>query len=209
MEIIDYFRVIKSRSRLVIGCAFVFAAVVWINLARHPYNYSGSVTFTVGNQSLQPADNFNYDRYYNLSASVVLAETLSNWLGSPNVVEQIYQAADVELPTRKTIALTRTIRSIKPSPNSNVVVAIFSGKSKDEVEKTARSTIEVINSQLGNLKKSNSFPSEMTISASQPIALEEKKNALQTVGIGALSGLIFGVVLTVILSGLKPSERNL
>jgi capsular polysaccharide biosynthesis protein len=206
MELNNYWSIIKRNWYISVILCLVFGIFAYYNYTKQPISYSGTITFTVGNNSSAPANQYDYDKFYNVSATSYLADTLSGWLGSPDFVNKVYQNAGSGTPNTKLTNLAKTIKTTKNTLTSSVVVAQMEAGSHEETEKLLTSAGKTVNDELDSMKSRNVIPSQLTISASQPFVVDQKNNPYIAIAIAVIAGLIVGVVISLFLEAIRQSR---
>lgn len=177
----------------------------------NPKSYIGVTTFYVGNSgSLNSTAEkpYNYDQYYNITSSSTFADSLVNIFSSPNTVSQIYQKANLPLPSGDSDQLTRIIKSQKVSVNSQAIIVSIKTNNKNNTQILTNSLPQVIKENLDNLKKTGIIPQEIVVTSSEPIILENENNILISMGAPIIAALIFGLTLVYILNNTRSSNSS-
>jgi capsular polysaccharide biosynthesis protein len=206
MELNNYWLIIKRNSYITIVLCLVFAGLAYYHWTKNKVDYSGTVTFTIGNQSSDITSQDNFGQFYNLSAASYLADTLSGWLGSPNVVADVYAKAGYPLPKTKLTNLATTIKTTKNTLTSGVVVAQMGASSHEGTVNLLNASIGVVNDQLDAVHKDGTIPTQMTIHASSPVVVDQANNPYIAVLIAAISGIIVGVVISLFVEAVRQSR---
>lgn len=206
MDLYEYLVILKRSFWLPLILIVILGFWAWNDVRNTPYNYTGSVTFIVGNSSLTNLENTNYGQYYNLAASGNFADTLSNLLSSPSVIIDIYSQAHVELPTQDVATLSHLIKAAKSSSDSSVVVANITADSSNEASALSQSMTRVVETQIKKLQTDSALPKEINISASKEVVLSFKRNPVFNVSMAILAGLFFGSALVFLGNSIKRSR---
>jgi len=203
MEFEDYIKGIKKYIYLPIGLALIIGGFSLYSSLKTPYNFSGAVTFTIGNSNevISGANNFN--NYYSVSASSIVADTIGGWLTSPNYIALIHQKAGVGLTAKKVSSVKKLLNNNKSSLNSSVVVAELVGKTNQEINNLLSSTQAIIQQEFKKQQDINAISKDIKLSVSDPIVITSKKNLTLDTLIGMIAGLILGSALAIIFQSTK------
>jgi len=189
----------------------ILIAAIWSynRYASSPINYIGVTTFYVGSSdtsALTDSKVYQYDQYYKLASASSFTETLISLFASPNTVSKIYQKSNIPLPSENPDQLARVIKSQKVSANSTAVIATISTDDKNATQKLTDNLPLTIAGEIDNFKKIKVIPSEITVSHSEPVFLENKNNILTAVGAPVVAGLIFGLALVYVIINARATE---
>lgn len=206
MELNNYWSIIKRNGYIVVILCLLFAGLAYYNYYKNPVSYAGTITFTVGNTSTSPDNQYDYGQFYNVSATSYLADTLSGWLASPDFVNKIYQNAGSGTPQSKINDLTRVVKTTKNTLTSSVVVAEMDASSHDETQKLLTASAKTVQDEMTNLQAQKVIPSELVINASQPYVTDHKNNPFVAIVIALISGLIVGIVISLFIEAVKQSR---
>ena len=88
MDLYEYVVLLKKSWIIPAVIILVLGIWSWRDNVLHPYDYTGTVTFTVGNKAVQSSESAQYAQYYNLSSASSFADTLVSLIASPNIISR-------------------------------------------------------------------------------------------------------------------------
>lgn len=206
MELRDYLAIIGRRFwwfLLVIG-VISLASLVFSLTRPEDYNASSSVTVSK-KQSQQIKDtDYQYDSYYALQASSLYADLTTSLLKDPSNVKEIYNKANLEIPTLKLKSLAKLITTRKFQPAS--IQITVSQDTKDAANSLLNNTLGFIKEYNSNLEK-NSQSGSFNLSFSEPLVVKNEVSVLLNTVIGFILGLVLGMCLVFMLEYFRPSKK--
>jgi len=206
MDLYEYIILIKKSWIIPVVIALVLGVWSWRDVARQPYDYTGTVTFTVGNKAVQNNQSAQYAQYYNLSSASSFADTIVNLIASPNIITDTYASANEKLPTQKLTSLAKIIRAGKSSGSSSVVIASVQAQSKESTQKIVQSLSDTIAHQVDTLQTSGAISKDLTLSASSPALFIVQKNVGIQSGLAVIAGLFIGSAFIFLRHSLKRTR---
>lgn len=127
MELGHYLMVLRRSSLFItfVTLVFIVLAAAFALTAKPTYDSSLSITVSRTEAVAQKdASYYLYDGYYNAQASGLYADTLANWLQTPNIVEAIYTRAGQTLPKSKSISALAKLFSVRKMPPSTLSITV-------------------------------------------------------------------------------------
>ena len=191
MELKEYLKIIKKNSKLILIIGIIAGVSAFVFSAVQPIKYETSLSLSIIKDKTQVTDDFKYDGYYALQSSEIIADSIEQWLKSPEIVNAIYQKAEVEQDFKNIKSYTKKITAHKMSPQ--FVEVKFKGNSREEVEKVSTAIAEVVNAKIKKLKEASEQEISFSINSGNPVIVENKPDAVLNLIIGLISGLFVGV----------------
>ena len=191
MELKEYLKIIKKNSKLILIIGIIAGVSAFVFSAIQPIKYETSLSLSIIKDKTQVTDDFKYDGYYALQSSEIIADSIEQWLKSPEIVNAIYQKAEVEQDFKNIKSYTKKITAHKMSPQ--FVEVKFKGNSREEVEKVSTAIAEVVNAKIKKLKEASEQEISFSINSGNPVIVENKPDAVLNLIIGLISGLFVGV----------------
>ena len=191
MELKEYLKIIKKNSKLILIIGIIAGVSAFVFSAVQPIKYETSLSLSIIKDKTQVTDDFKYDGYYALQSSEIIADSIEQWLKSPEIVNAIYQKAEVEQDFQNIKSYTKKITAHKMSPQ--FVEVKFKGNSREEVEKVSTAIAEVVNAKIKKLKEASEQEISFSINSGNPVIVENKPDAVLNLIIGLISGLFVGV----------------
>ena len=191
MELKQYLKIIKQNAKLVLIIAVLTALFSFVFSVIQPVKYETSLSLLISKNKTQQTDDFKYDGYYALQASEIIADSIQQWVKSPEIVSAVYQKARIDSDFKNIKGYTKKFTAKKMS--SQYVEVKFSAITKEDAEKISRAVVEVINNKVEALEKNSEGEVAFFIESGKPIIIESKPNLLFNLFIGFISGLVLGI----------------
>ena len=149
----DFHSLLKALP-IALGVGVIVAGLIWAITSRLATTYDAQTTWTVSKSSSlsqQKTDYYLYDQYYITLASQQYADIIQAWFTSAGIVEQVYQKADVPLPTIKPAKIGKLIRVTKRPP-ANLAVR-FRAENEQDADRLAVAGYDVFSERLSQISK--------------------------------------------------------
>lgn len=185
MELKDYLKILQKSWLVIIITTFVFALAGYLSALKSKPTTEAIVTFQV-TQKPQTTDNYNFDNFYTLNASSLVAEQISGLVTSPNTVLDVYKKAGLPPPDENFKSLTKTFKSQRPNSNSNTVFVVVADESADVANKVSDTLKAKLLSDLRGQQDKGQLSSQFNITASDTSPVTTAPNS-------ALRAVIFGL----------------
>lgn len=193
MELREYYKVLKSNMSVVIYTAIIAIVVSYAWSVKQSQTYSASILLNIGQTETQSTADYRYDQFYRLQADDKFAETVVEWLKSPGIAKNIFDKAGVSSDQKTMRSLSKSFQAEKLS--SNIVGVRYSTQNNDEAEHIAPAVSSIISEKTKSLNADARDPNWFQISASDLIILKNTQDLRINLGIAALAGLFFGILL--------------
>ena len=200
MELKEYLKIIKRGISLVLSLTLLVGLAALIFTASQETLYETSLSLSISRADTQETLDYKYDQYYAIQASELFANTVEQWLKSPEVATKIYQKAEVELPVKSLRKLTKKFRANKMA--SQYVEVGFKAKSKDEAKRISSATLAVLQDKAALLSQVDRT-ALFSIIGAEPVIVEDKPD----IGLNTFLGLVTGLFLGIGLAFLKEYFR--
>lgn len=211
MELADYLTIIRRYAVLVVAIPILFAVVGYIGTLRRPPKYEGSTTLTVEKPQAAPqaaSAFYQYDEYYSQLASTLFADTIANWLRSPDPVVEIYATAGLPVPSGGAAEVARTFR-VSKGEETTVITLTIQDKDEGNAAKIIEAAKTVINKKVDELRVRNGGdPSYFSIDMTAAQVFTSQDNPVIIAILGAISGLILAFVLVFSFAFLRVGKRS-
>lgn len=191
MELRNYIKIIKRNSKLIIAVSVVTAMSAFLFSVAQPLKYEVSLSLFITKNKTQETDDFKYDGYYALQASEIIADSIGQWMKSPEIVNTIYQRAEVAQDFKNIKSYTKKFIAKKMS--AQYVEVKFKTSDQEDAKKISTATVEALKSKIKNLEENSEQELSFSIESGEPIILESKPNAFLNLIIGLISGLMLGI----------------
>ena len=191
MELKEYLKIIKKDSKLIIIISIVTAVSAFAFSIAQPIKYETSLSLSIIKDKTQITDDFKYDGYYAFQSSEIIADSIEQWLKSPEIVNAIYQKAEIKQDFKNIKSYTKKFTAQKMSPQ--YVEVKFKSKTTEEAKKVSMAVVEIINAKIEKLKKNSEQEISFLISSGDPVTVKSNPDAFLNLIIGLISGLALGV----------------
>lgn len=206
MDLYEYAILLKKSWIVLAVIALALGVWSWQDSAKKPYDYTGTVTFTVGNKATQNNQSAQYAQFYNLSSASSFADTIVNLITSPNIVTDVYAGASEKLPTQKLNSLSKIVTASKNSGGSSVVVASVQGQSKESTQKITKSLSDTISQNVETLQNNGALSKDLTLTATTPAIFIVQNNIILNVALAVIAGLFIGAAFIFLRHSLKRTR---
>lgn len=206
MELDEYLRASFRHRWLILGTALLAAAAGFISVTLQPISYDTSVALTIHRVNQPNTGDFQYDGYYAMQASDFVAQTIVSWLGTPALVQQIYQAAGFDPSIRSIEEVGRRFQPKKLSAQS--VAVRFTDESRTVAEKLAGAVSTTISDRVAQLDLTVDGKPSFKTEAASPVIVERQPKPWFAGGIGLIAGALAGWFIAAAVEGVKRSEAN-
>ena len=191
MELKEYLKIIKKNSKLIIAISIITAVSAFVFSIAQPIEYETSLSLAIIKDKTQTTNDFKYDGYYALQASEIIADSIEQWLKSPEVVNAIYQKSEIDQDFKSIKSYTKKFTAQKMSPQ--FVEVKFKSDTREEAEKISAATVKIISTKIENLKETSEQEISFLINNGDPVIVESKPDAILNLIIGLISGLALGI----------------
>lgn len=191
MELKEYLKIIRKNSRPIIAISVIVAVSAFLFSVLQPLKYEASLSLFVNKDKTQETDDFKYDGYYALQASEIIANSVAEWLKSPEVVNSIYQKAEVACYFKNIKSYTKKFAVKKMS--AQYIEVKFETNNEEDAEKISLAIAEVIESKVKNIGENSKQELSFLIESGKPVIIESRPNAFLNLIIGLISGLVLGI----------------
>lgn len=204
MELRDYFGIIGRRWLMLVLTIIIVTGLFIGYTAAQPVSFKAVVTasFVKGSEAAATNAQYRYDAYYALSSNELLAKLAAGWLAEPNVVSAIYDQAKVALPGAD---ITRYGQLLTTTTLSGASLEIVTkADTSAHAQALASATTKFLTDRTAQLEKSDNYGG-ISLFTTNPL-VEPVTNSYMIIGaVGAIVGLILGLILVFFVEYLKPS----
>lgn len=193
MELKEYIKITQKRARLVLTVGILVAVSALLFSVFKPVKYETSLSIFINKNKTQQTDDFKYDGYYALQAGEIIADSVQQWLKSPETVNAIYQKAQIDPSFKNIKSYTKKFNAKKMS--AQYVEVKFESNSEEEASKISSAVVEIVKNKVKNLEKNSEEELSFSIENENPIIIESKADVYLNAIIGFVSGLFFGVFI--------------
>ncbi|MCK5491114.1 MAG: hypothetical protein KAI67_04695 [Candidatus Pacebacteria bacterium] len=191
MELKEYIKIMKKESKLIFVIAFIVTFSTLLFSILQPNRYETSLSLLISKDKSQQTDEFKYDGYYSLESSEKIADSIVQWVKSPELVNAVYIKAEVDGGFGNLKSYTKKFNAIKMS--SQYIEVKFETNNIEEAEKISVAVISEVSNKVAKLKNDSEGDIAFLISNEKPIIIQKQKNILLNSIIGFISGMFLGM----------------
>lgn len=197
MELKEYLRIIGKRIWILVVCVIIITLASFLFTRSQPIVYYGSLSgYILVTDSIATSptkdDYFKYDNYYALQASTLFADTIVSWIQDPVNVSEIYQQAQVDLPTDELKKYARLFSVRKGDPAT--IYVTLNSKNKNDVETLLSSTKSFLQTKTQSWLDKGLIKN-VAIDFNEPIVVAQNPQVGLNSLIGVIAGIIVGLAL--------------
>lgn len=205
MELHQYYKIIRKNIHLVAYTVFISVVLAYIWSIRIAETYSSSLLLNVSRIETQLSTDFRYDQYYRLQADDKFSDTVSEWLKSPGVVQEIFNKADLNTDGKSMRQIRKTFQAEKMSPE--IVEVRFSPKDSGEGKKLSDAISSVISEKVKDINAPANDPNWFRIEPSNLITAKNSQNITINLAVAVLAGLFVGTLLALLKHYLSEPQK--
>lgn len=186
-----YQNVFRRRLPTVVAVTVIVALLAVLATWLLPEQYSVSVSIAVNVSDQQITPDYKFSRYYGTQASEKFSATVASWFQSPEVVQRIFERAELDPGTTSLRNLSKIFKS-EPLAAQNVEVD-FTTTSRDEATKLLGAIRAEVAQKTADLNQEEEAMFETIIAA--PIVIPKERDYLLNGAVGLIVGVILGLAL--------------
>jgi len=191
MELKEYYKILKINISVLIYAVIIAVVAVYIWSIKQSETYSTSLLLNVGRIETQSTADYRYDQFYRIQADDKFADTVSEWLKMPGVVQEILSKAGLNSSGKSLRQLAKTFSADKMSPQ--IIEVRFSPASPDEAGKISSAIASVISDKTKVLNADARDPNWFKVDPSNLITAKNTQDLRINLSVAALVGLVFGM----------------
>ncbi len=191
MELKEYIKIIKNNLKLIFVTALITSFSAFLFSSLQPVKYETSLSLFLSKDKSQMTDDFKYDGYYALETSGIIADSIVQWIKSPELVNSVYQKAQIDGNFKNLKSYAKKITAKKMSPQ--YIEVKFETNNIDQADKISTAIIDKINNKIQSIKKDSEGEIAFLISNENPITIKKEQNIFLNSIIGLISGIILGI----------------
>jgi len=206
MELDDYIRSIFRHKWLIIIIPLIAAIGTYAYAHSVPITYDASVSMTIKRVNAPETVDFQYDEYYAIQASDLVAQTVVSWLATPSVVTEIYQQAEIDPAIKSLSEISKRFQTRKMS-SQNILVKI-NEESAEVAKKLATVISDVVIERVGQLVTSTTSQASFEAQGAEPVVIEKKTDSVLFSFVGLIAGFFIGLFIAAAIEGVKRGSRQ-
>lgn len=191
MELKEYTKIIKNNLKLIFVTALITSFSAFLFSSLQPVKYETSLSLFLSKDKSQMTDDFKYDGYYALETSGIIADSIVQWIKSPELVNSVYQKAQIDGNFKNLKSYAKKITAKKMSPQ--YIEVKFETNNINQADKISTAIIDKINNKIQSIKKDSEGEIAFLISNENPITIKKEQNIFLNSIIGLISGIILGI----------------
>jgi capsular polysaccharide biosynthesis protein len=199
MDFKKLYSIIKKNFRFLLIFTFIVIILVEAFFVWQATGYDVSLALSVFSRVSQPSQSYQSDDYLSVKAADAYSDSVSQWAGSPEVINAVYQKAGL-VPVKS--FLGGPLKAQKMA--ANYVSVEFSVAKQEDGTKIAAALVSVLQekTELANKYSGNAI---FTILGGQPVITQNKADFI----LDGIIALIGGAILAIFILLLKEDDdRN-
>lgn len=208
MELNEYLAVIRRWWLLILLAILVLGGGLLSYAATRPASYEAIATVSFVKRVVpidQRGPDFQYDNYYSLEASRLLAQMGAGWLEEPATVQTVYQRANVPLPSGLSPKRYSRLIEVDQLRQATLQVAT-SADTADRARQLASAATNFVELRTQELIDQGSLDQFDILQGAPVTQLKAAQTTLYT-AVGVVLGTLLGLILAFVADALKPRRR--
>jgi len=199
-----YSGVFKKRVTAIIIVAVVVTVLAVVGTALLPEQKSVSLSISVDVSDKQDTPDYKFSRYYGAEASEKFATTVASWFQSPEIVQRIFESAQLDPGTTSLRKLAK-IFDAEPLSAQNVEVD-FTVASAADADKLLGAIDEMVSEKTALLNEDDE--AVFVAKLADPIIVDKERSLLINGVVGLIVGIILGFALAVFMEYWHKTETD-
>ncbi len=192
MELREYYEIWRKNISVVIYVILIAVVIAYAWSVRKSQTFSTSLLINISRTQDQLTTDYRYDQFYRIQADDKFSDTVSEWIKSPGVVEEILKKSNLSSKGKSLRQIRKTFQAEKMSPE--IIEVRFSPKDEGEGKKIADSVSFVISEKIKDLNSPADDPNWFKINPSDLITAKNVQDLRINLAIAAFSGLFVGTL---------------
>ncbi len=191
MELKEYLKNIRKNFKLILSVAVITGISAFLFSVAQPLKYEVSLSLFINKDKTQETDDFKYDGYYALQASEIIANSVEQWMKSPEVVDAIYQEAGIgyDFKSFKNYVKKFTVKKM----SAQYIEIKFKTNSEEDAKKISAAVVKIVESKIKALGENSEQELSFSVENKNPIIIKSRPNAFLNLIIGLISGFVLGI----------------
>jgi len=196
MELKQYFQIIKKNFNLFIWILGMTFFLIFGYFYFCPLSYNASLTIDISRLGTQETSDYRFDDFYRLQADEKFAETIVEWLKSPQIISDIYSQSGINLEKKSLKKIAGIFEAEKRS--SQVVFVEFSASSEKDAQEISKNLIKIISQETEKLNVKQKNKDWFFVLGNEPVIRKNTPDYLKVIGGTIFAGFFlsfWGVLL--------------
>lgn len=196
MELKEAIAIIGNKIKMITAISAITAMSAFVFSAIQPMAYETSLSLLISKEGTQETDDFKYDGYYAFQTGEILADSIQQWMKSPETVNEIYKEAGINQDFKNIKSYSKKFTAKKMSPQYAEVK--FETPSRNEAEKISSAIVKVINNKAKKIQENSKQEISFKVESGSPVILEDRPDIPLNSIIGLISGAVLGIFFVLI-----------
>ncbi len=206
MDFRDYLAILGKRFWFFISVVILITLGTYIFSVIQPKTYDASSFVNIMMRpNSEPQVYYNYDNYYTLQSGSFFADRVVIWLQDPSAIMDIYNKAQVTLPTLKLNKTNKIINAQKKNPAA--IYILVNNQDKNIAESLVSSTVDFIKNKTADLTQKGSVKG-VDLDVSPTVVGERKVSVWFNTVIGFVSAIVVGIALVFFAEYLQGEKKK-
>lgn len=193
MELKEAIMTVKNNLKTITAVSVITALSAFIFSSIQPLIYETSLSLLISKEGSQETTDFKYDGYYAFQTGEIFADSIQEWMKSPETVNEIYQEAGVSQNFRNIKSFGRKFTAKKMSPQYAEVK--FKTETRNEAEKISSAIVKILNNKAKKIQENSKQEISFKVESGSPVILEARPDAPVNSILGLISGALLGIFI--------------
>lgn len=191
MELARFVGILKKELVLILVLGIITAVSASIFTKLKPLTYTVFCAISISQAEEDKTEDYKYDNYYSGQAIDDFSDSFEKWFGDASLISESYKNAGIDLGSLSIRQRSKLVKARKLAPQ--YVEMRFEAKSPDEGKMIVKSIIETLQKRVEELRGDRRV--WFTITARDPLIVNERWDPLITALGGFLAGIFLGVII--------------
>jgi hypothetical protein len=197
MELREYIRIIKRNKGIFFSAWFLVVALSLAWYFFRPIAFDVSMPVEIARMGQEKTPDYQYDQYYRLQADEKYAETVSQWLKDPSIVNEIFSRAGIATGSKWSLrSFSKAFSAEKLS--SNYVQVKFSVPLKENGEKITAAIRQVLEEKNQEINKQSKAENWFELVFGGAVLVQSRINFLVVLILSMIGGLLLAIFSTLV-----------
>ncbi len=196
MELKEYINLFRTHIRWFWITLFLFVFVAFVWQKNQSTHFEATLLLNIGRTNIQNTEQYTYDSFYRLQADERFADTVVRWLGSPRIVENIYQGVGLDTHSLS----TRTLKGVfvPKRLSSQMIEVTYENANEKKLRGISQMMLTELNQYTKTLNEDSGEKNWFIVIGSDPVIRDVRFSLAFALAIGCALGVFFGFWMTLV-----------
>ncbi|MFA5925429.1 MAG: Wzz/FepE/Etk N-terminal domain-containing protein [Parcubacteria group bacterium] len=205
MELREYYKILRKNISVMVYTILILVVLTYIWSIRKAETYSTSFLISISRVENQSTSDYRYDQYYRIQADDKFSDTVSEWLKSPGVVQEIFEKSGLSANGKSLRQLEKTFRAEKMSPE--IIEVRFSPDNPDEGKKIGDAISAVVSEKTKDINSPANDPNWFRADTSNLITVKNFQDLRINLLLAAVAGIFIGALFAFLKHYISEPEN--